>query len=39
MKNMKSTIIKSLLNNDGVNITPNIKQHVGTLVQIGRAHV
>ena len=32
MKNMKSTIIKSLLNNDGVNITPNIKQHVGTLV-------
>lgn len=32
MKNMKSTIIKSLLNNDGVNITPNLKQHVGTLV-------
>lgn len=29
---MKNTIIKSLLNNDGVNITPNIKQHVGTLV-------
>lgn len=32
MKNIKSTIIKSLLNNDGVNITANIKQHVGTLV-------
>lgn len=32
MKNIKSTIIKSLLNNDGVNINSNIKQHVGTLV-------
>ena len=32
MKNIKSTIIKSLLNNDGVNINSMIKQHVGTLV-------
>ena len=29
---MKNTIIKMLLENDGVNINYNIKQHVGTLV-------
>lgn len=32
MKNIKGSIVKSLLDNDGVNITANIKQHVGTLV-------
>lgn len=34
MKNIKSIIIKGLLLNDGVNITPSIKQHVGTLVPV-----
>lgn len=29
---MKNTIIKMLLKNEGVNITDNLKQHVGTLV-------
>ena len=32
MKNIKGSIVKGLLDNDGVNITANIKQHVGTLV-------
>lgn len=32
MKNITSKVLKGLLMSDGVNITPSIKQHVGTLV-------
>lgn len=32
MKNIKGSIVKLLLENDGVSITKSLKQHVGTLV-------